>query len=276
MVGTWASGLWKQHDVCDPARRWDEASQTEKVHTEVDLGAPSKKIIFFLVYFQLQVFQNSARKLDGQLTKRSTTFAQFLFIYFLKLLIRAGRCRQECRIRNIIVTYLDADLNDIVVNSSLPARRHLFSSAPPIVFLYPPSEQYRTKVFLQLTVLLPLLPLVFSGPQHHVNTRFDFSASRKTLLYQACSLHCNLKQQRWKRNEDLHFITQWPPCPSDCRKDQVMRSTMPVLDNGLEGDSSFLKGQGAKDAEGNYWSFFMQALVLPAPLLHSFRLHCCF
>lgn len=147
MVGTWASGLWKQHDVCDPARRWDKASQTEKVHTEVDLGAPSKKIIFFLVYFRLQVFQDSARKLDGQLTKRSTTFAQFLFIYFLKLLIRAGRCRQECRIRNIIVTYLDADLNDIVVNSSLPARRHLFSSAPPIVFLYPSSEPIEQRCF---------------------------------------------------------------------------------------------------------------------------------
>lgn len=194
------------------------------------------------------------------------------FFFFSKLLIRAGRCRQERRIRNMIVTYLDADLNDNVVNSSLPTQWHLFSSAPPIVFLYPPSEPIEQRCFF--SSLYFHFYCLWHLVVHNImwTLVLIFSASRRMLFYQACSLQCNLKQQRWKRNEDLHFITQWPLYPSDCRKDQVMRSTMPVL----EGDSSFLKGQGAKDAEGNYWSFFLQALVLPAPLLLSFRLHCCF
>lgn len=37
-----------------------------------------------------------------------------LFTFFFKLLIRAGRCRQECWIGNVTVIYLDADLNDAV------------------------------------------------------------------------------------------------------------------------------------------------------------------
>lgn len=132
-------------------------------------------------------------------------------------------------------------------------------------FPLPTSSAYRTKVFLQLAVLVSLLPLAFRGPQHHMKTRFEFSASRKMLFYHACSLQRNLKQQRRrKRNEDLHFITQWPTCPSDCRKDQAMSSTMLLLGGGLEGNSSLLKSQGA---EGNYWPFFL----LPQPS----KLWCC-
>lgn len=34
-------------DACDPVRKRDKAAQTEVVHTEVDLEAPSRETIYY-------------------------------------------------------------------------------------------------------------------------------------------------------------------------------------------------------------------------------------